>query len=447
VRIRTAIFTVYVAVAGAGFVLLLALVLRDVRLRYVESMRRTLTDTAVLLAAQAGGAGDNWTRGVTSLPDGGGRLRVFATDPAGRVVFDAGGGRDVGAIYHWPPDGAGGPAVAAVVGDELRVRAPVVQGERVVGWMGVGRRLTTVVEGIARARWRLVFLALGVAAGMATAGWWVAARLTRSLERLTRHVEDVGRERPTLPPRSRATEIQALVGAFERMRESLAEKASVERYTEALAHQVKAPLSGIRGAAELLQEEDLPPEDRARFLGNLRAEADRLQRIVDRLLELASLEALRRPSAPEAVDLATLTAEVAGGFAAMAEARGVTIRIRVNGPVLVRGQAALLRDALGNLVQNAVEFSPRGGEVEVSAVREAGAVRLRVEDRGPGIPDYATERVFERFYSLPRPETGRKSSGLGLSLVREIARLHRGEIALTNREGGGARAVLTLPEG
>lgn len=443
-RIRTAIFTVYVAVAGLGFVVLLALVLRDVRLRYVESMRRTLADTAALLAAHAVREGENWTAGVPALPDGGGRLRVFATDGNDRVLVDSAGGRDLGVRYPWPPDGESGPALSAVVGDELRVRAAVVREGRVVGWLGVGRRLATVVDGIARARWRLVLLSLAVGVAMTAAGWWVAARVARSLERLTRHVENVGLGRPTQPPRSRATEITALVGAFERMRESLAEKASVERYTEALAHQVKAPLSGIRGAAELLQE-DPPPADRERFLANLRAETDRLQRIVDRMLELASLEALRRPPEAEEVDLADVAADAVAGFGALAEAKGLVIRMRAAGPARVRGHPAWLRDAVANLVQNAVEFSPSGGEVRLTIEAADAVWRVVVEDRGPGLPDYARERVFERFYSLPRPGTGRKSSGLGLTLVREIARLHGGEVVLGNREGGGARAVLTLP--
>ena len=96
-------------------------------------------------------------------------------------------------------------------------------------------------------------------------------------------------------------------------------------------------------------------------------------------------------------------------------------------------------------MQNALEFSPSDSVVAVELVASASGIRLTVTDDGPGIPGYALERVFDRFYSLPRPDTGRKSSGLGLSIVREIARLHGGEIELENRPAGGARATLTLP--
>jgi two-component system sensor histidine kinase CreC len=113
--------------------------------------------------------------------------------------------------------------------------------------------------------------------------------------------------------------------------------------------------------------------------------------------------------------------------------------------VRVRGERFLLGQAVGNLVQNAVEFSPAGAVVEVEVGTAGGLVRVGVQDCGPGVPDYALAKIFDRFYSLPRPDTGRKSSGLGLSIVREIARLHGGEVTLENRPEGGARAELTLP--
>jgi two-component system sensor histidine kinase CreC len=113
--------------------------------------------------------------------------------------------------------------------------------------------------------------------------------------------------------------------------------------------------------------------------------------------------------------------------------------------VAISGERFLLSQAVGNLVQNAVEFSPAGGAVSIGMRVGPTELAVVVEDEGPGIPVYALEKVFDRFYSLPRPDSGRKSSGLGLSIVREIARMHGGEVTLENRPGGGARAMLTLP--
>ena len=115
----------------------------------------------------------------------------------------------------------------------------------------------------------------------------------------------------------------------------------------------------------------------------------------------------------------------------------------------VKGEVFVLVQAVVNLVQNAVEFSPAGGVVTVSVergdVEGRSWARVVVDDAGPGVPAFARERIFERFYSLPRPEGGRKSTGLGLSFVREIAALHGGTVTVENRAGGGTRAVLGLP--
>jgi two-component system sensor histidine kinase CreC len=275
-------------------------------------------------------------------------------------------------------------------------------------------------------------------------GWWISTRLSRSLERLTEYALAVRDGRPVSPPASRAHEVAALARAFEEMRVALEGKAYVERYTQALAHEFKAPLSSIRGAAELLAEN--PPEaDRVRFIANLRAESERLQLIVDRLLDLAALESRRAGSALAEVDLAGLLREV--HEAALATATARRLRLALEGPAVLRGRGErfLLIQSVGNLVQNALEFTPPGGAVTLALRLEGDRAVISVTDSGPGVPDYALGKIFDRFYSLPRPDTGRKSSGLGLSIVREIARLHGGEVALVNRPEGGACAMLSLP--
>lgn len=452
-KIRTAIFGVYLAASGVAFAAVMALVLKDVRLRYVESMRRTLGDTAVFLAAAVtpeARAGEAWWRRLEGLSADVDTLRVFACDSEGRVVFDSRGGRDVGQIYAFPMTGGGNAASVnysvsnvALVDGELRVAAPVHRGAERVGRVGVGRRLSTVTESISRAREELVWSVGWIGLVMIAAGWWIATRLTHALERLTAYAQAVRKGEAASPPASRAAEIAALSQAFEEMRVALEGKAYVERYTQALAHEFKAPLSAIRGAAELLAEN--PPEaDRARFVANLQAETARLQRIVDRLLELAALESRRAGEVLARVELDSVVEKACGDVRGLAALKRVEILV-VPAPARVLGDVFLLGQAVGNLVQNAVEFSPPGAAVRVVIEVGAEEAAVIVDDFGPGVPDYARERIFERFYSLPRPDTGRKSSGLGLSIVREIARLHRGEASLEPRPEGGSRARLVLP--
>jgi two-component system, OmpR family, sensor histidine kinase CreC len=104
-----------------------------------------------------------------------------------------------------------------------------------------------------------------------------------------------------------------------------------------------------------------------------------------------------------------------------------------------------LRRAVSNLLDNAVDFSPNASEVRIVLERKRRSARISVHDQGPGIPDYAQDKVFEKFYSLARPHSAKKSTGLGLAFVREIASLHHGRIELGNAPEGGAVATLSLP--
>jgi two-component system sensor histidine kinase CreC len=460
-KIRTAIFGVYVAASAVGLAVLMAFILREVRLRYVESMRRTLNDTAAVLAtllesnpevvAGRGDLGTAWRENLPALARAAGTLRVYVTDGRGIVVFDGNGGRDVGRDYTLRPEMQAYFEKAyevkdnvGVVDGELRVTAPVKRATDVIGFVGVARPLSTIAEAILRARLRLVFGALVIAAVMVGAGWWIASKLTHSLERLTQYALTVRDGRRAAPPASRADEIAALSRAFEEMRVTLEGKAHVERYTQALAHELKAPLSGIRGAAELLGEE-MPQEERARFVANLRAESDRMLRVVERLLELSALEAREGRVDFANLNLRVVVQEAIDQASGMASQRRVQIVFAGGPAVQVRGEKFLLCQAIGNLLHNALEFSPSGSLVKLELLVQPATASVLFEDRGPGIPPYALEKVFDRFFSLPRPDTGRKSSGLGLSIVREIARMHGGDVTLENRPEGGTRAVLALP--
>jgi len=228
------------------------------------------------------------------------------------------------------------------------------------------------------------------------------------------------------------------------MQRALEGKGYVEQYVQSLTHELKSPVSAIRGAAELLRQ-DMGVEDRARFLETIARESGRLQEVIDRMLELASLESRSELRDPEDLDLADLAESCAASLADTASARAISVSVTAPEPVRARGERFLVRQALLNLLNNSLDFTPPGGAVGVAVSRDGELVRMTVEDTGPGVPDYARDKVFARFYSLPRPATGRKSTGLGLPFVRQVAELHGGSVSLTNRPEGGARAELLLP--
>ena len=189
----------------------------------------------------------------------------------------------------------------------------------------------------------------------------------------------------------------------------------------------------------------MPPEQRERFLANIRRETQRIQEMVDRMLELAALEARHTLSALQPVMLAPLLEEIAAGAQASTAARQLRIDVRAAADVQVEGDPFLLRRAVSNLVDNALDFAPAGSAVVLTLEATSREARITVRDAGPGLPEYAQGKVFEKFYSLARPHTGKKGTGLGLAFVREIATLHHGHAQLTNAPEGGALATLTLP--
>jgi len=475
--IRTRLFLLYALVITASCIGLLWWITGAIRIRYLESMEESLIDTSVILAsllekqvvgdriepatfrdAFATAYARRFDARVYSIRKTAIDLRVYVTDRNGVVIYDSDGGRDEGRDYSKWNDvlrtlrGQYGARASLLKPDDhasavIHVAAPIRTADgAIVGVVTVGKPPTYVNQFVRAARQRMFLYAIPFILALGVIGWFGAAWITRPLERLTAHARALRDGRASTPPRLGSPEVHALGTALEEMRDALEGKNYVENYVQALAHQLKAPLSGVRGAAELLQE-DMPAADRAKFLANIRAEAGRIQRIVDRMLQLAALEKRKGLEDVERVDLAALVPATVDELRPLLEQRGLTVNV-ATAPAAVEGEKFLLAQALVNLLHNAAEFSPAGATIDVALTTGADRARIEILDRGPGVPDYALPRVFERFYSLPRPDTGAKGTGLGLSLVREIAQLHGGAVALDNRpDAPGARAVLELPLG
>ncbi|MCP4155825.1 MAG: two-component system sensor histidine kinase CreC, partial [bacterium] len=182
----------------------------------------------------------------------------------------------------------------------------------------------------------------------------------------------------------------------------------------------------IRGAAELLQE-DIPEEDRKKFTSNIELESKRIQRIVDRMLKLAAIEQQRELRNVETIDLTAMVTDIAGSLDVVLNRKEIALFFQMDQSYLFKGERFLIHQAVFNLMQNAVDFTPEGGVISVEIKENWGRLYLIIRDSGAGIPRYALEKIFDKFYSLNRPDTGQKSSGLGLSLVKEVADLHNGD--------------------
>lgn len=326
----------------------------------------------------------------------------------------------------------------------MHVAAPIFWQGELIGVLSLAKPMASVAPYAERAARRVKESGLLLLLASATIGLFFTAWLSWSIHRLRAYARDVSEGRKSEPPTGGGRQLSELAEALAAMREKLEGKQYVERYVQNLAHEMKSPLTAVIGAAEIL-EGDPPAADRQRFAESITEQSRRLQAIIDRMLLLARVEQLQSPEGLHRLTASELLQTCLDLRRQALEDRHIACRLQVGDGIQLQGDALLLQQAVLNLLDNAIEFSPEGAQIELSATDDGEDIVFAIRDHGQGAPDYALPQLFDRFYSLPRPATGRKSTGLGLALVREVARLHGGEASFENHPEGGGLAHLRLP--
>jgi two-component system sensor histidine kinase TctE len=238
-------------------------------------------------------------------------------------------------------------------------------------------------------------------------------------------------------------ETRPLVGALNGLLEEVsAASRSQQRFLANAAHQLRTPLAGLQAHTELALAQPMPDACRTQ-LEQVHRATMRTGRLANQLLALARTEPGAR-SATAAVDLKGIVGGEADAWLRQSLTRDIDLGFELDSAP-VQGDALLLREALSNLVHNAIEYSNRGGRVTVRTGRRNGHAFLEVEDDGPGIAAEERERVLERFYRVPG--TAGTGSGLGLAIVREIAASHAASLFVADGTAGGCRVGITFPHG
>ncbi len=407
-------------------------------------------------------------------------LRVYITDANGIVRFDSSGAA-VGADYSRWNDvyltlrGQYGVRSTRLNPDNeqstvMYVAAPIREADRIIGSLTVAMPNQSTQPYIDAARntllrYGLALLGFSLLIGIGFTSW-----LIWSLRQVSRYALAISENDKRQPPQfARGTELEKLTEALETMRQRLDGKAYVEQYIHTLTHELKSPLAAIQASTELLTDPQMPESTRAQFLHSIQDQSERLNQLIQRLLELAKLEQRRGLEQIETVDLATLVQTLAADLQAPLSARQLQLTIATEAALPVRAERFLLQQALRNLLDNAIAFATVGSTIRLTLTRpaaavaqagtihadkqqadtvqagtvQAGTVQLQLENQGPPIPAYALPRLGERFYSLPRPD-GRKGTGLGLSFVREVLALHGGTLTIENTDAG-VRVRVELP--
>ncbi|MHA6198563.1 two-component system sensor histidine kinase CreC [Pseudomonas wadenswilerensis] len=471
-RLGIRIFLVYFLFVGLTAWFVLNTVREQVRPAVRQSTEETLVDTANLLAEILRDQVKAGTLAQSDLPEllkayGQRRPnaqiwglaktevnhRIYVTDAKGIVLLDSTGdavGQDYSRwndVYLTLRGQYGARSTRSEPNDPdssvMHVAAPIRDGEQVIGVVTVAKPNRSLQPYVDRSERRLINLGIGlIVLGLlvgAALSWW----LVRSLRRLTRYAKAVSEGERVALPHYRGGELAQLAGAVERMRTQLDGKDYVERYVHTLTHELKSPLAAIRGASELLQG-PMTDEQRQRFAGNIENESARMQQLIERLLGLAQVEQRQGLEEQQQVALAAMIDELLVARSVRIESAGLQVRQRVPALARLHCEPFLMRQAIGNLLENALDFTPPGGLLAFELEHEAQRVALSLYNQGEAIPDYALGRLSERFYSLPRPGTNRKSTGLGLNFVEEVVQLHGGSLEIANVEDG-VRVRLWLP--
>ena len=465
-------FLVYALFIGLTGYFVLNTVMQEIRPGVRQSTEETLVDTANLMAEvlrddfKAGTLNLNrWPQllqaygerqpaaKIWGLPKNQVNHRIYVTDAKGIVVLDSSGvavGQDYSRwndVYLTLRGEYGARSTRGDPNDPgssvMHVGAPIRDNGQIIGVVTVAKPNSSLQPYVDRTERRLLaygagLIGLGLLFG-ALLSWW----LSRALRRLTAYAQDVSAGRRVEVPHYRGGELEQLATAVEQMRTQLEGKAYVERYVHTLTHELKSPLAAIRGAAELLQG-DMPSIQRQRFVGNIDSESERMQQLIERLLNLAQVE--QRQGLEERVDvpLGALLRELLSAQAARIESRQLQVEHSIAADLMLSGEPFLLRQALGNLLENALDFTPAKGVLRLGARRIDEQVEFKLFNQAEAIPDYALPRLSERFYSLPRPDSGRKSTGLGLNFVEEVVKLHGGTLSIGNVDGG-VEVTMRLP--
>ena len=338
--------------------------------------------------------------------------------------------------------------VYAVVAIPRTARPEAEQRQNLPGYVGIAVPINEV------AAWPLVARPLGVIGLLVFAvtvlvGVWLARSITTPIRQMTRASAAMARGDYAQTVEVQGDDEVARLGkAFNQMAREVDRAHRMQRdFLVNVSHDLKTPLTSIQGFAQAMVDGSLTTrEDYAKAGGIIYAESDRMRRLIGQLIDLARLQGGVAQLARDPLDLLPLLAIAANTARERAQAAGLEFITRLPDALpSVTGDATRLEQVVNNLLDNAVKYTPAGGQVELSAAAGPEVVAVSVRDTGPGIPREDQARVFERFYRGDRARAGDGGSGLGLAIVREIVQAHGGRVQVESQVGRGTTMTVLLP--
>jgi two-component system sensor histidine kinase CreC len=377
--------------------------------------------------------------------------QVYVTNQQGMVVYDSSGmhaGEDFSAWrdVSLSLEGKYGARTSYIDQNHTEpddpkamvVAAPLKVADSIIGVVSVLKPINSLEGHLlteTKQLRRYAFALLGLALVL---GYLLSLWFTNSLNKIATYANNMADGKRVKPPVLRDNRLSELSNAISYMRSQLDGKEYVENYIHSLTHELKTPITSIHGAVELLSE-DMPREDRIRFLNNISTSNQRMSRLVERMLSLAKLEGLTELMATSEFDIAATIDRLIEERSPTLRAQGIEVKYQPKDRISCTGDKVLISQAVANLLDNAISFCSHSGVIKIEIERTANNFMVQVFNQGENIPEFALDKLFDRFFSLPSPgksQSAVKSTGLGLSFVREIMKLHKGTVKINNIKGG-----------
>lgn len=376
-------------------------------------------------------------------------LEVWSTTGAALYRSPQLGSQDLGPAPSGVPAHLGARSVRLADGTRVRF----VGRRHVIDGKPIGIRLGLSEEPLWRDFWQMVsVLGIGLPAALlliGATGYAVARRALRPLDVMASRAEKITAEKlgERLPIANPTDELGHLgrvfnetLGRLERSFEQL------RRFTADASHELRTPLTAIRSVGEVSLQKSGDADYYRDIVGSMLEEASRLTKLVDSLLTMSRADAGRIPLQPTDFSVLDLAKEAGSIIEVLAEEKSQNMTIDGDPSVMVKGDRLILRQALINLLDNAVKYSPEGGRVEVHVGAREGEAFIDVQDSGPGIPEEHRSHVFDRFYRVDKSRSrGEGGAGLGLSISQWAVEANGGRLDLDCNHGPGCRFRIRIP--
>ena len=331
--------------------------------------------------------------------------------------------------------------------DAMYVAAPIYHKGSIFGVLTVIKQMIDLKPYVVEQRHQIEEYALYIFLVSLVFGAGVSYAVSRGANKLIKYTTSLSKGENVTAPNIRQIEFAELSKAIEKLRVDLEGREYVEEYINTMAHELRTPITGIRGTAEnlLLPMDD---EQRKHFIQNILDSNNKMDMLVNRLLDLSRIERRDTLEKKEKVDVRSLIEEVikAPSRIGRITSRRIQLEYDIERDFSIKVEKLLAEQAVSNIIDNAIDFTPEGSTITIKVSESNTVVMIQVFDQGPGVPEHARRQLFTRFFSSSRPDTGKRSTGLGLRFVKKIMSLHGGEVSVTNRfMEDGAVATLKFP--